>query len=308
MVTLKEFCQIKNDPEICDASRRKGNMKIFLSYCHRIDLLNVDILENILKEEFGNLNVFRDIHYIEPGDDQKRLVKEKIWDADCVVTLISIDPKTNTISPWVVREIYEAHMVEQIKQKKLIFPILVGMNYNEIKQFDVLSKFLRYDPFLMIFDKDYDLLLAKIKEFHFSKKPTLQNYSILPIVEDGLEIYRVSDLVNFEKNQFLKYVQTVDAYYLCGFNKGNFFKYFALCDNQKDTICCIKDMLNQYSFLYVTGDGDKSYPNKWRVWFIDTRFQTNDEPDLRKNNIEDEDYFFLPKECIKKIIPKKNHQ
>lgn len=256
--------------------------KIFLSYAQKEESVNISLLEEALSR--NGYEVDRDIGFLEYGDHQKPIIKRKIQEADYVLLILS--PYSIT-RPWVIRELYEALLQEQVRQKKILIPYVVGgLNHEDLMSNPALTQWTRTDPFYIKRAPDchqFEELVQALKSV--GNRYFKQNYSILPMIEDDLRIYRTSERVNFGKNENLKYAQTVDSYFLFGYEKGVLFKHFILCE-VKD-MERIKDIIGRYNFLHLSGAGSADIQGKWRVWFLDTNFElTSDINDPYCNNIE----------------------
>lgn len=259
---------------------------IFISYAQKENHVSVDDLERVLKSK-GH-TVFRDTGFLEYGDSQILTIKEEMGKADYVLVILS---DISIKREWVIRELYEAVLLEQERRKKVLIPFIVGdLEYSSISaEQPLLSQWTKYDPYYFVRDpkcKDYEDLtdiFDRLSHMRFNK----QNYSVLPIIKGGLDIYRTGDLVNFNKNEELKYVRTVDSYFLYGFQTGTFFKHFV--STQIRDIKTSRDLIDNCKYLKVTGDGDNgSSRGEWRLWFIDRNYGiTTSEADPHCNNIED---------------------
>jgi|GEM_PF-7133996 hypothetical protein len=255
--------------------------KIFISYAHNDIYFKVDELINTLKE--SNYEIIWDQGIIEIGDHLINQIKKSISDCDYVLSILT---PISYQRPWVIRELHEALLQEQLRGKKVLLPIVIGgLNRSQIAEIDSYLGWLRTDPYLKIIEdaSKLDSLIKDLNGLGDNAAISNQNFSFFPILEDNLNIYRTNDLIAFGLNEKNKYVRTVDSYILIGFDKGKEFKHIVKC-NENDVLH-IKNILGQYKEIYVSGV-EPFVKEQSLCWFLDKRYDiTSKLNDPYCNNI-----------------------
>lgn len=261
--------------------------KLFISYAQD-DFANINIqgMIDILVE--NGYEILWDKAILEYGDHQIETIKKAIEKSDYVLSILS---PQSIKRPWVKRELYEAILQEFLRKKKVLLPFLVGglSHKDPIIKKELFHAWTKSDPFFIVHNPEYEKyedLIEALQKIQRKNSPFSKNinYSVLPFHEEDLDIYRTSELVKWGKNEHLKYVRTIDSYFLFGFNKGMEFKHFVITNKEDSRL--ISDMISSYEFCCVSG-GEPYPPNQRLTWFLDQRYEiTSTLYDPYCNNIE----------------------
>lgn len=244
--------------------------RIFISYSHQSrDIVN--LIAELLRKDH---DITIDEIELGAGDQLNNTFKRLIQEADYTLLFLSIESMR---SKAVSKEIYETIKLElRNKSVKLIPCLLEKTSQKDIPDF--LRKAKIFERFYINLSREIDI--TKINEYierHQNQAQHIfedEQFFVLDIDREGLEIYLTGDTFNWGTNSSLKYVEAAGSYLQFGFKmeEGRQFKHFCLCDINEERD--IRDYLISKNFI-VTGSSDiDENTRKKRIWFLIDGYDT----------------------------------
>jgi len=155
-----------------------GGLSIFVCYRREDDPFLPGRLSDSLTGHFGEGNVFYDIDAIQPGFDFRDVIRDRLAEVDAVLVLIGHEWDTARLGEH--NDFVRTEMLEALRMKKLLIPILVGSATmptpdqfpHELEPVAYLNAArIRPDP---DFDSDSARLISAIEHGVGARKTTIQ--------------------------------------------------------------------------------------------------------------------------------------
>lgn len=234
--------------------------RAFISYCHEDRIQVAHIVEHL---RASSVDLHLDRVDLRSDDFIGEKLRDQLRAADFVCLVLS---ENSAGSEWVRQEVAEMLAQELAAKRARLLPCILA----SCRLPAPLDRLVRLDRLHVDFREDFGAgLFALTERISLGSRPIFQQeqYLYLDIPVPDLQIYLTGELWNWQRNDDLRYLETIDGYVLLGFRMEpwSYFRHFALCE---ETDAPATRSALQSAGMIVTGTGDRDRQlGKRRVWF-----------------------------------------